>query len=319
MADEESADAEDGNVSNGAFSASRVARVQKAVDQWTQELIDLGGRNNLLHYRELKQGTLELTAAEPTALSLLLGGRTVRLSKLVNTEEVEQALRRVRVIYGKAKENIEERGIETLYLGCGLATWENKRGTWEPAAPVLLRQATLRRLGVAQDEFELTLTGDMEVNPTLLHLLKVDFDCDFDEQGLLEPSGLKAASEWLKERTTQVKGFDVHERIVLANFAYVKLPMVRDLENSSDELAAHDIIAAIAGDEEARSALVASAPTQDMLLSPDHTPLADEFLVLDADASQNYAINAALAGQSIVVKARPALARVSPSRTSSLR
>ena len=34
-------------------------------------------------------------------------------------------------------------------------------------------------------------------------------------------------------------------------------------------------------------------------------PLADEFLVLDADASQNYAINAVLAGQSLIIKGPP--------------
>ena len=39
---------------------------------------------------------------------------------------------------------------------------------------------------------------------------------------------------------------------MLANFAYAKLPMVRDLERAFDELVAHDLIAAIAGDEEAR-------------------------------------------------------------------
>ena len=69
------------------------------------------------------------------------------------------------MIQQKALENFEERGIDTLYLGCGLATWENKRGSWTPSAPVLLRRALLRPLGAALDEFELTLEGEMEVNP----------------------------------------------------------------------------------------------------------------------------------------------------------
>lgn len=37
-----------------------------------------------------------------------------------------------------------------------------------------------------------------------------------------------------------------------ANFAYARLPMVRDLENALDELVAHELVAAIAGDEQAR-------------------------------------------------------------------
>ena len=38
--------------------------------------------------------------------------------------------------------------------------------------------------------------------------------------------------------------------------------------------------------------------------APDHTPPADEFLALDADASQNYAINAAVAGQDLARRGR---------------
>ena len=87
----------------------------------------------------------------------------------------------------KAKENFEERGLETLSIGCGLATWENKRAAWEPCAPVLLQAATLRPLGAAQDEFELAVVGEtMEVNPTLLHVLKVDFGCEVDHAALMK-------------------------------------------------------------------------------------------------------------------------------------
>jgi very-short-patch-repair endonuclease len=222
-------------------------------------------------------------------------------------------LRRARTIHNKAKENFEERGLETLALACGLATWENKRAAWEPCAPVLLRQAVLRPLGAAQDEFELSLVDEMEVNATLLHLLKVDFDCDLDQETLLdridgvidEPWELEAAYEWMKEHTRRVPGFDVQLRLVLANFAYAKLPMVKDLESAFDELVAHELIAAIAGDEEAREKVRSAGPGPDAVPHPDHIPLADEFLVLDADSSQNYAVNAILAGESLIVRGPP--------------
>lgn len=111
-------------------------------------------------------------------MAALLQSKPIKVSSLFSDpEERERTLRRARTIHNKSKENFEERGLETLSLACGLATWENKRVTWEPCAPVLLRQATIRPLGAAQDEFELALIDEMEVNPTLLHLLKVDFDC----------------------------------------------------------------------------------------------------------------------------------------------
>jgi very-short-patch-repair endonuclease/Mrp family chromosome partitioning ATPase len=80
--------------------------------------------------------------------------------------------------------------------------------------------------------------------------------------------------------------------------------MVRDLESSVEALARHDLVAALAGDAEARQAIrdrrVGVEPTQ-----PDQTPPADEFLVLDADSSQNLAINKVLAGQDLVIKGPP--------------
>ena len=288
--------------------------VERAVREWKGALVDLGGRNNLLHYRDLKLGTVDLAGADPGTVGGLLLGKTVRISSLFADPVVRgQVLRRVRTVHNKAKENFEERGLETLSVGCGLATWENKRAAWEPSAPVLLQQAALFPLGAAQDEFELCLTGEMEVNPTLLHVLRADFGCQVDLGALAgrldgridELWELQETYRWLAGQARQVPGFRVDERIVLANFAYAKLAMVSDLDNALDELTGHDLIAALAGDEQARAAVRGQGPGPGGVPGADQVPLADEFLVLDADSSQNYTINAVLAGQSLIVKGPP--------------
>jgi hypothetical protein len=74
---------------------------------------------------------------------------------------------------------------------------------------------------------------------------------------------------------------------------------------SSVTLAAHDLIATLAGDAEARTAIRGQGSGAGVIPGPDQAPLADEFLVLDADSSQNYAINAVLAGRSLIVKGPP--------------
>jgi very-short-patch-repair endonuclease len=297
------------------FSKRRVELVQKAADEWRKALIDLGGRNNLLSYRDLRAGTLDLTKADPRALAALLQSKAVKVSALFSDAEERAAqLKRVRTISNKARENYEERGLETLAIGCGLATWDNsKRGTWTPAAPVLLRQASLRALGAAQDEFELLLLDEMEVNPTLIHVLRVDFECDVSADEVLdrvdgvidEAWELEETYKWLAERAARVPGFAIDPRLVATNFAYAKLPMVKDIENAFDELVAHDLIAAIAGDEEAQEAIRNQGPGPDAVPSVDTTALADEFLVLDADSSQNWAINQALGGGSLIVRGPP--------------
>lgn len=288
--------------------------MQRAASDWKNALVDLGGRNNLLHYRDLKLGTLDLSEADPEVVRGLLLGKATRVTALFRDPgQAEQVLRRVRTIHNKAKENLEERGLETLSIGCGLATWENKRAAWEPSAPVMLQRVGLRPVGAAQEEFELSVTGEMEVNPTLLHVLRADFGCRVDpgalearvEGAIDEHRELLEAYRWIAEQAQGVPGFRVDQRMVLANFAYAKLAMVNDLDGALDELVAHDLIAALAGDEQARAAIRGQGPGPEAVPGPDQVPLADEFLVLDADSSQNYAINAVLAGQSLIVKGPP--------------
>ena len=75
--------------------------------------------------------------------------------------------------------------------------------------------------------------------------------------------------EWIGEQARRVPGFRVDQRIVLANFAYAKLAMVNDLDGALDELVAHDLIAALAGDEQAREAIRGAGPGPDAVPGPD--------------------------------------------------
>jgi very-short-patch-repair endonuclease len=297
---------------SGEERAALEARVKAAVAVWTGQLVDLGGRNTLLYYRDLKQGTLALDEADPVAAARLLGSYTVRLSNLFDVENLTAAARRARTVRAKATENFEERGLQTLFLAWGMATWTNTRGTATPAAPVLLRQAHFVPRGGAEEDFDLSLPGEWEVNPTLLHLLGVDHGVRLDGNTLLdlldtdaEPPDASPVYERLVKEAAEVAGFSVAPRLVIGNFSYAKLPMVKDLETASELLAASPLIAAIVGDEAAREVLRSRHPRGLREDAPDHTPPADEFLVLDADASQSYVINAAIAGADLVCLGPP--------------
>jgi hypothetical protein len=61
-----------------ASLGGRRAAVARAAKAWTGQLIDLGGRNNLLYYRDLRRGMLELTKADARAFADLLHGKRVR-------------------------------------------------------------------------------------------------------------------------------------------------------------------------------------------------------------------------------------------------
>ena len=80
--------------------------------------------------------------------------------------------------------------------------------------------------------------------------------------------------------------------------------MVNDLLVSGDALAKNGLIAALAGDERSRLSLRDNVPDS-RREDPDFMHPDQEFLVLDSDSSQQWAINSALKGQNLVIEGPP--------------
>ena len=281
--------------------------------RWVDALTDLGGRNTLLYYKDRRAGTLDLAPADPEALAAFLRTGSARLTRLFRDVDIRaDAIRRVQVIYRKARELQEERGIRAGYLATGLACWDEL--FLEPAAPLLLRGLTITPTRARHDDFELTL-DDTEVNPVLLHKLATMFgaatedlaDAPPDQVGELLAKAAEAA---------EVPGFRIADRQVIGTFTYAKLPMVADLQAAGELLGDSDIIAAIAGDPAAQELISADdtefpdagdVPDEPLLLdnSVSGDEPEDDFSVLDADSSQRSAIEAVLTGRSLVIHGPP--------------
>jgi hypothetical protein len=220
--------------------------VRRAIRDWTRQLVDVSGRNTLLSFRPLKAGTLDLARASEEASQALLFGEKVRISDAFG-DETADAIRRCRAIKARADENDEERGLRTLSVAWGMATWTNSVSTYTPQAPVLLCHADLVPRGVAADDFDLQLgDADWEINPVLLHVLASNFDVRIGDDTLLDllgednelPDG-QAVFDRLTKECADVDGFACRTRLVLANFSYAKLPMVKDLEVAEELLRAN--------------------------------------------------------------------------------
>jgi very-short-patch-repair endonuclease len=289
--------------------------IARAVAQWTNQLVDLGGRNSLLHHRDLRAGTLDLGAVGgPDAVESLLRTGHARLSDIVGEADRSDAARRCRAILAKAREMYEEKGVATLHLARDLVTWTPQHGSAVPAAPLVLVPMSLRSRTLAGDDHELAVEGPPEINPTLVHALRTQFRVEIDPTELearLTPEppatgSLDVVRDVLRAACAEVPGFAIAPRAVLGNFSYAKLPMVLDLEAARDSgvLASHDIVAAVAGDPTARERIRARNVdvAEDL---PDHCAPTDEFCVLDADASQSHAINTVLGGEHLIIKGPP--------------
>ena len=304
------------------INMDRIELVKQAAEQWAKDLTDESGRNRLLYYKELRTGTLNLDRAEPRVRRRLLKGSKVKLSKLfphdqtddASADQFRDALRRLRAVNRQATVNFEERGIRTLFLGWGMATWMPVSSSATPNAPVLLCPVEVGRTGVGEVDFDLWLGGDWTLNEALLQHLSNTFDVDASVETLMDPYGdgeqisedeEQAIFAELRRRAEFVPEFNTSEHVVLGNFMFKKMPMVNDIRNNLEALSSHDLIAAIAGDDSATESLRSHRTGAVDLSLPDRTTPQEEFLVLDADSSQNAAINAALAGESFVLQGPP--------------
>ena len=246
-------------------SSERRAAVDKARQHWIGRLVDLSRRNNLLYYRDLKVGTLDLSAVTPDVMrDLLQSGRTagdgVRIADLFAPDTRPQAAASLKEIATRARSNFEERGLDTLFLAMGLAGWTAEDGGRDAAAPVVLVPIEVVQQGARVDVWRVRRAGDVQVSDVLLHALQVEHgvtanadellgDLQGDDEGeSFDPEPLFAR---LRTAAARVPAFRIDLRLILGNFAFQKMAIVRDLKELLDPLAQHDIIAALSGDQPA--------------------------------------------------------------------
>lgn len=294
-------------------SPKRRETVEKARQSWIKKLIDLSRRNNLIYYRSLKWGTLNLSLDAPDRWASLLCGDAVPLASLVEKASDEELRPKALAIWRKAQANQEEKGLATIFVALGMASWKSSDEGRNAEAPVLLLPVALEMKGHSSASLLVHRVGPVQVNLVLLHVLQAEFGISVspekilsvlqgdDEQEVFDPTPVH---DLLKTVCTSIPEFQIRDVTVLGNFAFQKMAMVRDLQDGADNFASIDIIAALAGDADAKQAISAKLQNPDPK-EFDRTPPQSEFLVLDADSSQQSAISAVMAEQSVVIHGPP--------------
>lgn len=296
-------------------SPERRSVVDAARAKWIQELTDLSRRNNLLYFRELKIGTLALDVRDrdPEKWESLLIGEPVSLSALLPRADAKLISAKAREIERRSLSNLEERGLDTLFIAIGFATWPASDGGSATEAPVILAPAVLKRQGREGSQVVMALSGELRINPVLLQKLESDFGLGLsgekflptnqgsDHQAQFSP---RDVLQRLRRAAAKVDGFRVTYDAALGNFAFYKMAMVEDLKSEPAWLYESDLVAAISGDLPARQTLSSGRARIDPHELDSAQP-ENEFLVLDADSSQQATIAAALSPQSGVIVGPP--------------
>ena len=268
---------------------------------WAECLVDMTGRNPLLNCRDTRKGQIHLT--EDAARQLLAGG-THPIGDLVDID-AEDVRNQVTTVLRRALESRSHYGLDTLCLSEGLISWQDTTVA-TIRAPLILHQVRVELTTAAVSDAVISVPEDRDrFNPVLRHYLcTVGCELTDDEVEFLEEKEPGCVLAWLQPRVNAELQLGLEGDYRLRTFSPQKLPMVHDLRTAQVELARHPVVRALAGDTAAKAELQ-HVETPVLRNAPDIMPAAEETLILDADSSQQWAINAALTGQHLVIEGPP--------------
>lgn len=230
------------------------------------------------------------------------------VTKVLVRKEIEQTLKN---LYRRSRLEYQEKGIRILYITFGLLKWTDKDGKTSIYTPLLLCPIELkiapnsRSSNIIFLPQEFDIKKDLVLNPALQVKLKRDFDLDLPEvPDEWEANALKQFFEQLENEIKGLKlGWSLTKSSLISCFSFHKLVMYQDLDSNTEYLKTHSVICKLVGQYNEDENVNNKIPTErqlDLYQKPS-----DTFQILDADSSQQTAIQAALFGQSLVLQGPP--------------
>ncbi|WP_169253181.1 DUF4011 domain-containing protein [Brevibacterium sp. 'Marine'] len=225
--------------------------------EWKKQAAHLGGRDTMLHFRDSRDGSIDLSGAHPSGLAQLLAGRATRLSSLIRDHDIlTDARRRAKSIRSKAEQLDNERGIRTAHLAIGFASWTEKDAKYKFNAPVVMRHITLVPRGSRVEDYEIVLDNEITINPALVQHLGEEYDLEVPVDEWVDATGGPhgfdpgPALDRLRDLGQSVPGLRINHRLIISTFANIASPFSTDYLPTQ-----HPVLRALAGDEDVRASL----------------------------------------------------------------
>lgn len=309
-----------------------MSMIEQQLEEWKRRLLDLGRRNPLLYFNQPRRTAVQITSPqinqlfdalldgrkklrfpEPTQASLLdllaeedeekpaprVRARPGDLETPLDVEDLQRKLNRLRT---RARDSIEEQGINTLYLALGLLEWRESDSSQETVrSPLVLMPVGLKYERNKPFVLE-RLEEDVADNAALRFLFERDFHLALPVIESPEELTGELVLAYLAEteRIVRDRGWRVLRESWLSIFSFESLVLYRDIADNPELYASHPILQWIAGDGTPDEPDVPDLSDLDSVAPP-----AELFPVLDADDSQLEVILRARAGQNLVVHGPP--------------
>ncbi|MBP5586839.1 MAG: DUF3320 domain-containing protein [Lentisphaeria bacterium] len=254
------------------------------VRRWTQKLLDMSLRNRLLNVRDTKQiipiACTDITVLEDklaadesialNALANLLNEKDIHDLATHRESEISTEIRalldaeldqhrlwsilpppelnkRLVAVYRQSKSDLEEGGVNTLFLAIGFLEWkQTERDAKSFLAPILLIPIQIRRKSVAEGFRISRLDEETMINETLLELLRSQFQLTVpgldplptDDSGVDVGRVMRIFRQTLKD----MKGWEVREEARIGLFSFGKFIMWNDMTARQDDLRRNAVV-----------------------------------------------------------------------------
>nr|WP_244644852.1 DUF3320 domain-containing protein [Frigoribacterium sp. CFBP 8766] len=217
--------------------------------------------------------------------------------------DVDRALR---TLASTSKREFIDKGLHTLYVALGELRWLEDSGD-SRRSPLLLVPTELSSLGPRERMSLAPSDDDIVVNPALALMLSDQYGIQIpdaeDVLPILDQSGFAGVLEMFRGIEWPA-GWVVDDFAALGVFAFAKEAMYRDLLDHEDVIASSELVQALSGGITAEASEFLFEPHGDKDID-DVAPPETVPLVLDADASQRAAVQAAVAGRSFTLDGPP--------------
>jgi very-short-patch-repair endonuclease len=320
-----------------------VDKVEAKLKYWARQLHDMSGRNRLLFWKVTKSSSAIIEKPEFNDLFEILvekGGQVLapmpdtnnkgpktffdllnekadetadeekKLKRKLKPNEIQtnhsiSALNKVLYNLRYSSHTIqEEQGFNTLYVTFGMLKWKETPSSDFSYAPLLLVPVQIERESAVSPYTIQMAEDDIVINPVLETKLQNDFGVqlpgvtnDITKNQLLE--FLSNVSDLIAEN----EGWEVIFQVTIGAFNFLTLLLIKDFETNKELFKLHPFIQILSGVDSVALPEITGVPEAKEL--DDRVDPETVYEIMDADSSQQEAIEAAKRGVSFVLQGPP--------------
>ncbi len=305
--------------------------VERKLDAWKKQLIDLGKRNPLISMKTSAKNALCFEAPSMFELwnRLVVNEEVFEFDKIIDMDEDDEdeddedddfyddpyvygkvrtnhprkeTQRILRNLRKKAKTAADEQGINVLFMTFGILEWKDASYSANiNRAPLVIVPVSLDWESFNSPICLSVLDDEITLNPAIRQKFKEEFNCelpDFSPEDDIEKTFKRLDS------FAMANGFEVKEEVYISILSYTKIGIYRDIERHMSGMVSHPLIRAISGDgsglKEQNDLVLSLGDFNHDAMNPTGV-----FQIVDADSSQQDAIAYAKNGVSFVLQGPP--------------